>query len=153
MTKDEALKRSLEQLEFFDRSSHQHGYVWQKHLITAIKEALAGPEQTHSQNPKFTMDEWAAHARKHQWRFDEEPVTGVTTLAQQEHPEQMARLGWQYVECPACGSEGARAFPKPEPVATVIEELEHDGQGWCSKVRWLYNPVPVGETLSWEQPK
>ena len=45
MTKDEALKRSLEQLEFFDRSSHQHGYVWQKHLITAIKEALAQPEQ------------------------------------------------------------------------------------------------------------
>ena len=27
---------------------------------------------------------------------------------------RMARLGWQYVECPACGSEGARAFPKPE---------------------------------------
>jgi len=34
-------------------------------------------------------------------------------LAQPDHPEQMARLGWQYVECPACGSEGARAFPKP----------------------------------------
>jgi hypothetical protein len=40
-----------------------------------------------------------------------------------------------------------------EPVATVIEELEHDGEGFCAKVRWLYNPVPVGETLSWEQPK
>jgi len=35
-------------------------------------------------------------------------------LAQPDHPKQMARLGWQYVECPACGSEGARAFPKPE---------------------------------------
>ena len=35
-------------------------------------------------------------------------------LPQPDHPEQMARLGWQYVECPACGSEGARAFPKPE---------------------------------------
>jgi hypothetical protein len=33
------------------------------------------------------------------------------------------------------------------------EELEHDGEGFCAKVRWLYNPVPVGETLSWEQPK
>ena len=43
--------------------------------------------------------------------------------------------------------------PEQEPVAIVIEDLEHDGQGWCSKVRWLYNPVPVGETLSWEQPK
>lgn len=42
---------------------------------------------------------------------------------------------------------------KQEAVATVIGEMEHDGQGWCSKVRWIYNPVPVGETLSWEQPK
>lgn len=48
---------------------------------------------------------------------------------------------------------GKMAQPEKEPVATVIEELEHDGQGWCSKVRWLYNPVPAGETLFWEQPK
>ena len=45
------------------------------------------------------------------------------------------------------------AQPEQEPVAIVIEDLEHDGQGWCSKVRWIYNPVPVGETLSWEQSK
>ena len=45
MTKDEALTLALKQLEFFDRSSHQHGCVWQKHLITAIKEALAQPEE------------------------------------------------------------------------------------------------------------
>ena len=31
----------------------------------------------------------------------------------QEHAEQLVKLGWQYFECPACGSEGARAFPKP----------------------------------------
>ena len=43
--------------------------------------------------------------------------------------------------------------PEQEPVAIVIEELEHDGQGFCAKVRWLYNPVPVNETLSWEHPK
>ncbi len=45
----------------------------------------------------------------------------------QEHPEQMARLGWQYVECPACGSEGARAFPKPEE-STIKQSLtvEHE---------------------------
>jgi hypothetical protein len=47
----------------------------------------------------------------------------------------------------------ALAQPEQEPVATVIEELEHDGQGFCAKVRWLYNPVPVNETLSWEHPK
>ena len=45
--------------------------------------------------------------------------------AQPKHPEQMARLGWQYFECPACGSEGARAFPKPaqEPVAWMHTQL------------------------------
>lgn len=43
--------------------------------------------------------------------------------------------------------------PVQEPVATVIEELEHDGEGWCSTVRWLYNPVPVGEILSWGKSK
>jgi len=37
------------------------------------------------------------------------------TLAQpaQEHAEQLAKFGWQYFACPACGSEGAQAFPKP----------------------------------------
>ena len=39
-----------------------------------------------------------------------------------DHPEQMARLGWQYFECPACGSEGARAFPKPEE-STIKQSL------------------------------
>ena len=52
---------------------------------------------------------------KHKTHIIDNAITAVKeALAQQEHPEQMARLGWQYVECPACGSEGARAFPKPE---------------------------------------
>ena len=40
-----------------------------------------------------------------------------------KHAEELAKLGWQYFECPACGSEGARAFPKPEqePVAWINE--------------------------------
>ena len=29
-------------------------------------------------------------------------------------PEQLAALGWQSIECPFCGTSGARAFPKPE---------------------------------------
>ena len=29
-------------------------------------------------------------------------------------PEQLAALGWQSIECPFCGSSGARAFPKPD---------------------------------------
>lgn len=38
-----------------------------------------------------------------------------------KHAEELTKLGWQYFECPACGSEGARAFPKPEqePVAVT----------------------------------
>ena len=114
MTKDEALKRSLEQLEFFDRSSHQHGYVWQKHLITAIKAALAQPEQDQFKPDWNTEAVLVEEMQRMAKRIEE-----LEALAQPEHPEQMARLGWQYVECPACGSEGARAFPKPEqePVA------------------------------------
>jgi hypothetical protein len=35
------------------------------------------------------------------------------------------------------------------PVATVVEDLGHDGVGFCAKVRWLFNPVPVGQELLW----
>jgi hypothetical protein len=43
-----------------------------------------------------------------------------------KHTEDLAKLGWQYFECPACGSEGARAFPKPaqqEPVAYAEQSI------------------------------
>ena len=34
------------------------------------------------QNPRFTMAEWTAHARKHRWRFDiDAPEDGVATEA------------------------------------------------------------------------
>jgi hypothetical protein len=29
-------------------------------------------------------------------------------------PEELAKLNWQLIECPFCGSEGARAFPDQE---------------------------------------
>ena len=44
----------------------------------------------------------------------------------QEQGEQLARLGWQEIDCPICGG-GARAFPKQEqgePVAWMSED-EH----------------------------
>ena len=40
-----------------------------------------------------------------------------------KHAEDLAKLGWQYFECPACGSEGARAFPKPEQPAQQEPDL------------------------------
>ena len=63
---------------------------------------------------------------------------------------KMARLGWQYVECPACGSEGARAFPKPEeePVAWLradgMKAMEDD-----EKKSWIDsgNPELVAEYI------
>jgi len=54
---------------------------------------------------------------------------------------RMARLGWQCFECPACGSEGARAFPKPEkqqscdkqePVLQDIEQYRMQIAGICT---------------------
>ena len=71
----------------------------------------------------------------------------------QEHPEQMARLGWQYVECPACGSEGARAFPKPEgqAVAWVCYGAlyKHD----IDFEEDVVNAVPVGSLLYTSPPQ
>ena len=91
-------------------------------------------------------------------------------LAQPEHPEQMARLGWQYVECPACGSEGARAFPKPEeqqscdkqkPVEleTVYEAIVHWDEGGgkrsrrelARRIAALYTSPPQRQPLTDEQ--
>jgi hypothetical protein len=76
---------------------------------------------------------------------------GATTYTNRHYPDATAvtfsPLAWEKF------CEQALAAPVQEPVATVIEELEHDGEGFCAKVRWLYNPVPLGETLSWEQPK
>lgn len=38
----------------------------------------------------------------------------IEQAEKQEHAERLSLKGWQYFECPACGSEGARAFPQPE---------------------------------------
>ena len=56
------------------------------------------------------------------------------------HAEDLAKLGWQYFECPACGSEGARAFPKPAQQAPVAwmhvmdntEGIKANGKGLVS---------------------
>ena len=158
MTKDEALKLALEALEL---ALSSHGVLllsdppqeaWKtrqvtgkaKRAITEIKAALAQPEQTHSQNPKFTMDEWAAHARKHQWRFDEEPVTGITTSAQSEQepvawstdiefdddteiilPEEKGRLGTAGMTIPLYTSP-----PKRQPLTDKqIEAVYENASG------------------------
>ena len=61
--------------------------------------------------------------------------------------------------CPACDSKfyvEREAVQPLQPagrmlaVAVVIEELDHDGNGFCAKVRWPHNPVPAREELFWE---
>lgn len=124
----EVLQQALQYVE-----SNSFGGSDTFELIAALREALAQPEQTHSQNPKFTTDEWAAHARKHQWRFDEEPVTGVTTLAQpeQEYDNGFSN-GWN-----KCEERQATAQPAEsdyvESLMTLVYDFarayEHDKDG------------------------
>ena len=41
-------------------------------------------------------------------------ITAIkAALEEKDEPEQMAKLGWQVIDCPICGG-GARAFPKQE---------------------------------------
>ena len=63
-----------------------------------------------------------------------------------EHAERLSLKGWQYFECPACGSQGARAFPQPEQEASrpiYIAEVtmpEPDEIGpWCDGTSWCLN--------------
>ena len=53
----------------------------------------------------------------------QEAITAIkAALEAKGEPEQMAKLGWQVIDCPICGG-GARAFPKQEvkdePVAYI----------------------------------
>ena len=49
----------------------------------------------------------------------------IEQAEKKDHAERLAEKNWQYFECPACGSEGARAFPKPmqKPEAWI---------NWCA---------------------
>jgi hypothetical protein len=48
---------------------------------------------------------------------------GPPTAPVQEQAEQLAKLGWQAIECPFCGSSGAQAFPKPAPVQEPLQSV------------------------------
>lgn len=71
--------------------------------ITAIKQALAAPVQTDWE--AISADQAMTIALlKSEAAAQPAPV--------QEQAEQLAKLGWQAIECPFCGSSGAQAFPK-----------------------------------------
>jgi hypothetical protein len=73
--------------------------------IDAMKQAL---EALHFHNL----------GREHVPQKSAEAITAlrlaIEQAEKQEHAERLSLKGWQYFECPACGSEGARAFPQPE---------------------------------------
>ena len=129
-TQTEALKMALEALDGLYMPNELERV---NKAITAIKEALA--QQSNEQVEPVA------------WRHS---LTGCLFETKEEVPladgDECAEPLYTHPPVPTA------QLKEPTPVAIVIEDLEHDGQGWCSKVRWIYNPVPVGETLSWEQP-
>jgi hypothetical protein len=141
-TKDEALNLALEALEtgwsptYTGRDAKEMGMK----AITVIKQALAAPtlQEPVAWTPGSNLfKDWCSQY------FGPDADDAYIADAIFNLPPMAQRFA---VTPPA-------APTVQEPVATVIEELEHDGEGFCAKVRWLYNPVPLGETLSWEQPK
>jgi len=96
MNKDEALRMALEALENIYHGDTRP--VVQYKIIKSIREALAQPEQ------QWTPEDMVYH-----------PGALVRTEPSLT-PEQLAALGWQSIECPFCGTSGAQAFPKQEPL-------------------------------------
>jgi hypothetical protein len=101
MAKDEALRLALEALELALRC---HGVM-----------LLSDP-------PK---DAWKYHGVE---ANTNKAITAIkAALEAKDEPEQMAKLGWQVIDCPICGG-GARAFSKQEakdePVAWLHRFIE-----------------------------
>ena len=73
-------------------------------------------------------------------------IDSLEEALKQEQGEQLARLGWQEIDCPICGG-GARVFPKQEqergePVGSVMSWV--DG----SLIHgWFGEPPPEGTLL------
>jgi hypothetical protein len=56
-------------------------------------------------------------------------ITAIkAALEAKDEPEQMAKLGWQVIDCPICGG-GARAFPKQEAKDEPVAWRTFDGEG------------------------
>lgn len=126
----EALERIARELHWYNPASDEHKgrhihKVWSREILAAL---ATHPEQAGqgAQNPRFTMDEWTAHARKHKWRFDLEPASdGVAAQAEEQAAPEKCRGcdgrgvvggmlpnggGYEDQECPVCeGSGGERA--------------------------------------------
>ena len=101
MNKDEALKLALATLE-------EGNFVYPTALRTAIEAALAQPVVKPCHSPYC---ECAEGKCTHPGCYD---VRHEPFEFPEPTPEQLAALGWQSIECPFCGTSGAKAFPKPD---------------------------------------
>ena len=103
MTKDEALRMALDVLQT------NYGYSRKSiEALTAIQEALAQPVLKPCHSPYCECTEGkCTHPGCYDARHEPFELPEPT-------PEQLAALGWQSIECPFCGTSGARAFPKPD---------------------------------------
>ena len=126
MTKDEALKLALEALEgLFGTAEQFEGggvAVWRLGGSHQPKQAIAAIKKALAQPEQ-----------------------------EQEHAEQMSRLGWQCFNCPVCGSEGAMGYaegfndgckPKPEQEPVAFINVEKRSLEWVKPISW-HTPTTV----------
>ena len=106
--------------------------------IAAMKQALDALEEAH---PKPYNESVISHVEA-----IKALRLAIADAERKEHAERLSLKGWQYFECPACGSEGARAFPQPEQEASrpiYIAEVtmpDPDEIGpWCDGTSWCLN--------------
>jgi len=116
MTKDKVLTLAVQQVEvaveYIDYLGGESAMC--RAALAGLKKALAQPVQPDNTSKLYEELRSIIDSGSESFTHKDAVQYLKDMLAPQEHAEQMARLGWQYFECPACGSEGARAFPKPE---------------------------------------
>ena len=140
MTKDEALKMALEALEADELDMVDDGsgnMVFRKEqAITAIKKALAQPEQTNTR-PYYTIDElnaWADEKEKQAWRnaairIGEE----LSSVGPDGYYDMNA---WQWLDWAM--ENVKKAQPKQEPLAWI-------STGPASMIHWTADKPAYGD--------
>ena len=106
MTKDEALRLALEWLEAHKPKISEDSLPVLIHaqVRAAVKAAL---ERKTEDAEKLGLNYYVPCCT------DKTCPKCKAALEAKDEPEQMAKLGWQVIDCPICGG-GARAFPKQE---------------------------------------
>ncbi len=107
MTKDEALDLALEAAYLAGFNASGEGYNGEY------------PFRDHGAHPEQDAG-WIKNRDK-----ELTAIKQARSAPVQEQAEQLAKLGWQTIECPFCGSSGAQAFPKPaaQPAPVVQEPV------------------------------